>query len=56
LLRSFDHLVGELLELQRHFETKRLGGLHVDDQLSRFLRGDASRKDLVRIPIVRENY
>jgi hypothetical protein len=26
----FDHLVGALLELQKHVEAKRLGGPHVD--------------------------
>jgi hypothetical protein len=30
---SFDHLVGALLELQRHAEAERLGGLHIDHQL-----------------------
>jgi hypothetical protein len=30
---SFDHLVGELLEMQRHVEAQRLGGLEIDDQL-----------------------
>src|ERR1700730_17592055 len=30
---SFDHLVGALLELQRHIEAERLGGLHIDHQL-----------------------
>jgi hypothetical protein len=29
---SFDHLVGELLEVQGHVETERLGGLEVDCQ------------------------
>ena len=30
---SFDHLVGELLKLQRHVEAKRLGRLEVDNDL-----------------------
>ena len=30
---SFDHLVGALLELQRHFEAERLGGLEINDEL-----------------------
>jgi hypothetical protein len=30
---SFDHLVGELLEMQRHVEAERLGGLEIDHQL-----------------------
>src|SRR6266566_9283998 len=29
----FDQLVSELLELQRHLEAQRLGGLEIDDQL-----------------------
>jgi hypothetical protein len=29
----FDHLVGKLLEMQRHVEAEYLGGLEVDDQL-----------------------
>src|SRR6266566_7543051 len=29
----FDHLVGGLLQTQRHVEAQRLGGLEVDDQL-----------------------
>ena len=29
---SFDEFVGELLEMQRHIETERLGGLEVDHQ------------------------
>ena len=29
----FDHLVGALLEMQRHVEAERLGGLEVDHQL-----------------------
>src|SRR6266566_3409069 len=29
----FDHLVSELLEMQRHLEAQRLGGLEIDDQL-----------------------
>src|ERR1035437_9615794 len=33
LASLFDHLVGELLELQGHVEAKRLCGLKVDDQL-----------------------
>src|SRR5262249_19088706 len=28
----FDHLLGDLLELRRHIEAKRLGGFHVDHQ------------------------
>ena len=27
----FNHLVGDLLEMQRHVEAHRLGGLEVDD-------------------------
>jgi len=30
---SFDHLVGDLPEMQRHVETQRIGGLEIDDQL-----------------------
>jgi hypothetical protein len=30
---SLDHLVGELLQMQRHIEAQRLGGLEVDHQL-----------------------
>src|ERR1700732_4238443 len=30
---SFDHLVGELLELPRDFEAKRLRGFEIDDKL-----------------------
>jgi hypothetical protein len=29
---SFDEFVGQLLEMQRHIETERLGGLEVDYQ------------------------
>jgi hypothetical protein len=29
----FDHLVGQLLKMQRHLKTKRLGAFQVDDQL-----------------------
>jgi hypothetical protein len=29
----FDHFVGELLEMQRHVEAQRFGGLHIDHQL-----------------------
>src|SRR5947209_18076777 len=29
----FDHLVSRLLEMQRHLEAQRLGGLEIDDQL-----------------------
>jgi len=28
-----DHLVGELLHMQRHIEAERFGGLEVDQQL-----------------------
>src|SRR5262245_66352562 len=31
--KSFDHLVGELLEMQWHVEAERLGGLEIDHQL-----------------------
>jgi hypothetical protein len=31
--RSLDHLVGGLLEMHRHVEAQRLGGLEVDDKL-----------------------
>jgi hypothetical protein len=31
--RSFDHLVGELLEILRHIEADRLCGLEIDHQL-----------------------
>src|SRR4051812_40027171 len=30
---SFDYLVGALLKMQRHFESKRFGGPEVDNQL-----------------------
>jgi hypothetical protein len=42
---SFDHLVGALLELQRHAEAERLGGLHIDHQLEldRGLDGSLAR-------------
>ena len=30
---SFDHLVGALLEMQRHVKAECLGGLEVDNQL-----------------------
>src|SRR5215203_1635342 len=29
---SFDHLVGALLKMQRHLESKRFGGLEIDNQ------------------------
>src|SRR5260221_3548656 len=29
---SFDHFVGELLQMERHVEAERLGGLEVDHQ------------------------
>src|SRR5262249_58279370 len=32
-LALFDHFVGELLQLQRHFQAERLGSLEVDDEL-----------------------
>ena len=31
--RLFNHLIGELLKMQRHVEAKRLGGFEVDHQL-----------------------
>ena len=31
--RLLDHVVGELLQLERHVKTERLGGLEIDDQL-----------------------
>src|SRR4029077_3252790 len=33
ICRSFDQLVGDLLELHRYVEAQRLGGLEVDDKL-----------------------
>ena len=33
ICQLFDHLVGALLEMQRHVEAQRLGGLEIDDQL-----------------------
>ena len=33
LAHSLDHLIGELLKVQRHFEAERLGGLEIDHQL-----------------------
>jgi hypothetical protein len=41
----FDHLVGALLQRQRHGEAKRLGGLEVDNQfvLGRRLHGEVGR-------------
>src|SRR5437870_5375073 len=35
LAHSLDHLVGKLLEMQRHVEAQNLGGLEVDHQLER---------------------
>src|SRR6516165_2118664 len=32
LTPSFDHLVRELLDRQRHLKVKRLGGLQIDDK------------------------
>src|SRR5262249_49432619 len=45
ILCLFDYFVGELLELQRHFESERLGGFHVDAQheLGRELDGQFRR-------------
>ena len=33
LAHSFDHLVGELLKLQRHLESERFRGFEIDHQL-----------------------
>jgi hypothetical protein len=44
-LGLFNHLVGELLKLQRHVEAKRLGGLHIEHGLvfgSNFARSSAA--------------
>ena len=44
---SFNHLVGELLNQQRHVETKRLGGLEVDYDLEfRWMLNGADRPPL----------
>jgi hypothetical protein len=45
IVRLFDYLVGELLELQWHFEPERLSGFHVDAQheLGRELDGQFRR-------------
>jgi len=40
--RSFDHLIGALLEMQRNVEAERLGGLEVNHQLE--LDGGLDRK------------
>jgi hypothetical protein len=44
----FDHLVGELMELPRHFQAKRLSGLDVD--IKRPVEA-ASKFVLVAIPV-----
>src|SRR5215813_6931572 len=45
-LRLLDHLVGALLEKNRHLDTECLGGLEIDHQVE--LEGDLDRK-LVRL-------
>src|SRR5262245_62776447 len=42
LSQLFDHLVGDLLKMQRHVNTKCLGGLNIDHQLE--LRGLLDRQ------------
>jgi hypothetical protein len=55
LPRLFNHLVGELLQLQRHFDAERLGGLEVegedelDGPLYRQVAGLGSLQNLVHI-------
>jgi len=41
-LRLLDHLVGALLEKNRHLDTECLGGLEIDHQVE--LEGDLDRK------------
>ena len=48
---SFDHLVGELLQIERHLEAKHLGGREIDDEIE--LRGPLDRQ--VARPLTLEN-
>ena len=38
----FNHLVGELLQIERHLEAKHLGGREIDDEIE--LRGPLDRQ------------
>jgi len=46
IARSFDDLVGALLQKPRHFEAKRLSSLEVDHQLERSRLHDRQVSDL----------